>query len=155
MLTISTPADALPRFMAKVLSATPLDKIRIEKEGVPGNVIKGLSRQLGLPSQRFFAILGIPKATAEKKTALGEMIKGTGGLAAVGMVELLAQAQAMAQNSTAEEAMTFDSALWLGQWIERPLPALGGHKPADMIDSPTGLALVKRLLGSVESGSYQ
>lgn len=141
--------------MLKVLNASPLEKIRIEKEGVPGIVIKGMSKQMGLTNQRFFAILGLPKATAEKKVATGEMIKGISGLAAVGMVELLAQAQAMADNSTAEEAKTFDSAKWLGKWIELPLPALGGNKPADVIESPTGLAVVKRLLGSIESGAYQ
>ena len=39
--------------------------------------------------------------------------------------------------------------------IERPQPALGGRKPADLIDTPTGVEVVARLLGSIESGAYQ
>lgn len=32
---------------------------------------------------------------------------------------------------------------------------LGGRKPADLIDTPTGVEVVARLLGSIESGAYQ
>ena len=155
MVSLYAESSVVPVFMLKVMTATPLEKIRIEKEGVPGAVVKGMSKKMGLSTLRFFSILGVPKATAEKKTATGAMINGVGGLAAVGMVELLSKAEAMAANSTAEEAKTFDSALWLGQWIETPQPALGRHKPADLIGSPTGLSVVKRLLGSIASGAYQ
>jgi putative toxin-antitoxin system antitoxin component (TIGR02293 family) len=108
-----------------------------------------------IPSSRIFMILGVPKATAEKKAAAGEKVEGRGGQAAIGMVRLLGIAQEIVANSTAAEAKTFDAARWLGQWIERPQPALGGRKPADLLDTPTGLELVARLLGSLESGAYQ
>ncbi|HEY8707729.1 MAG TPA: antitoxin Xre/MbcA/ParS toxin-binding domain-containing protein [Burkholderiaceae bacterium] len=32
---------------------------------------------------------------------------------------------------------------------------MGGRKPADLIDTPTGVEVVARLLGSIESGAYQ
>ena len=83
------------------------------------------------------------------------MRKTVGSYATKATGELLAQVQAMVENSTAVEARSFDSAKWLGQWIERPLPALGGRKPIDMLDSSEGLDVVKRLLGSTESGAYQ
>ena len=38
--------------------------------------------------------------------------------------------------------------------IERPQPALGGNKPADLLDTPTGLQVVSRTLGALESGAY-
>ncbi|MDH5540593.1 MAG: MbcA/ParS/Xre antitoxin family protein, partial [Rhizobacter sp.] len=37
----------------------------------------------------------------------------------------------------------------------RPQPSLGGRRPAELIDTPTGIEVVSRLLGSIESGSYQ
>ena len=49
----------------------------------------------------------------------------------------------------------FDAARWLGQWIEQPQAALGGQKPADLLDTPTGLSVVARLLGALASGAYQ
>lgn len=146
---------AAQNYSQLVAKATPMQIIELERSGVQGTLIKDMSRQMEMPSSRLFTILGIPKATAEKKAAAGELVKGSGGQAAVGMMRLLCMAQEIVANSTASQAQGFDSAKWLGQWIERPQPALGGRKPADLIDTPTGVELVARLLGSLESGAYQ
>lgn len=100
-------------------------------------------------------MLGVPKATAEKKSATGDVVSGSGGQAAIALAKLLGTAQAIVENSTASGAQEFDSAAWLGKWLERPQPSLGGRKPADLIDTPTGVAVVTRLLGSIVSGAYQ
>ena len=142
-------------YVRQVARATPLQLVEIERQGVLGSFIKDLSRRMEIPSSRIFAILGVPKATAEKKAAAGERVEGRGGQAAIGMVKLLGIAQEIVANSTASEAKTFDATKWLGQWIERPQPALGGRKPADLLDTPTGVEVVARLLGSIESGAYQ
>lgn len=142
-------------YVRQVARATPLQLVEIERQGVLGSFIKDLSRRMEIPSSRIFAILGVPKATAEKKAAAGERVEGRGGQAAIGMIKLLGIAQEIVANSTASEAKTFDATKWLGQWIERPQPALGGRKPADLLDTPTGVELVARLLGSIESGAYQ
>jgi putative toxin-antitoxin system antitoxin component (TIGR02293 family) len=142
-------------YVRQVARATPLELVEIERQGVLGSFIKDLSRRMEIPSSRIFTILGVPKATAEKKAAAGERVEGRGGQAAIGMVKLLGIAQEIVANSTASGAKTFDATKWLGQWIERPQPALGGRKPADLLDTPTGVELVARLLGSIESGAYQ
>lgn len=102
-----------------------------------------------------FNILGVSKATAKKKVAAGENIDGCAGQSALRMIKLLGIAQDIVSNSTAVEATNFDSTQWLGQWIGRPQSALGGRKPADLIDTPTGVEIVARLLGPIESGAYQ
>lgn len=142
-------------YVQAIARATPMEIVEIERQGVLGSFIKDLSKRMGLPSSRVLNILGVPKATAEKKAAAGEFVSGSSGQAAVGMIKLLGIAQAIVNNSTAPEAKNFDAAKWLGQWIERPQPALGGRKPASLVDTPTGLKLVARLLGSIESGVYQ
>jgi len=142
-------------YVRQVARATPLQLVQIERQGVLGSFIKDLSKRMEIPSSRIFTILGVPKATAEKKAAAGERVEGSGGQAAIGMVKLLAIAQQIVANSTAREAKTFDATKWLGQWIERPQAALGGRKPAELLDTPTGAELVARLLGSIESGAYQ
>jgi putative toxin-antitoxin system antitoxin component (TIGR02293 family) len=148
-------AKGVDDYVRQVARATPLQLVEIERQGVLGSFIKDLSRRMEIPSSRIFAILGVPKATAEKKAAAGERVEGRGGQAAIGMVRLLGIAQEIVANSTASEAKTFDATKWLGQWIERPQAALGGRKPADLLDTPTGVEMVARLLGSVESGAYQ
>ena len=142
-------------YVSQVASATPMQIVELERAGVRGSFIKDLSRRMEIPSSRIFSILGVPKATAEKKAAAGEMVTGRGGQAAIAMVKLLGMAQEIVAGSTASEAKDFDAAKWLGQWIERPQPSLGGSKPADLLDTPTGVEVVARLLGAIESGAYQ
>ena len=148
-------AKGVDYFVGSVSAATPMELIEAEREGVAGIFVKELSKAMDIPAIRMFDILGVPKATVEKKVAAGEVIKGAGGHAALGLVRLLGIAKSIVLNSTAPEAKNFDSAKWLGRWIERPQPALGGRTPADLIDTPTGVEVVARLLGSIESGAYQ
>lgn len=148
-------ARDVDRYVAQVARATPLEIVELERQGVPGALIKDLSRRLAIPAQRMFAVLGVPKATAESKAARGERVSGSGGQAALGVVKLLAIANDIVANSTTPQAKGFDTAGWLGRWIERAQPALGGRKPADLLDTPTGYEVVARLLGSIESGAFQ
>ena len=142
-------------YVQEVFDASPMEIIEIERIGVDGGFLKDLSKRIDLPASRVFAMLGVPRATGEAKAAKGEMLTGTGGQAAVGFIKLLGIAQEMVNNSTAEAAKDFDAARWLGQWIERPQPSLGGRKPADLIDTRTGIEVVAKLLGAIESGAYQ
>jgi putative toxin-antitoxin system antitoxin component (TIGR02293 family) len=142
-------------YIKAVVSATPLERVEIERRGVSGAFIKEFSRKIGVPTVRVFKILGIPRATAEKKAAAGQLVKGSGGQAAVGMIRLLGIAEDIIANSTSEKARDFDAGKWLGVWIERSQPALGGRKPADLLDTPTGIEVVAKLLGSLESGAFQ
>lgn len=149
------PKGGFDTYLRLLSKATPLQLVQVEREGVPGAFIKDLSTQLDIPAVRMFRILGVPKATAEKKAKAGEMVKGSGGPATIAMIHLLNLAQDIVANSTASEARGFDVKKWLGQWIEKPQPSLGGRKPADLLDTPTGVQIVTRLLGSIESGAYQ
>ncbi len=142
-------------FVTRVAKATPIEMVEVERRGIDSHFLKDVSRHMAVPAVRIFDIVGIPKATAEKKVAANEPIAGVGGQAALGLARLLAIARGIVENSTAPEAKGFDAAKWLGRWIERPQPALGGRKPADLIGTPTGLAMVARVLGAIESGSYQ
>ena len=102
-----------------------MELVEAERQGVVGIFVKDMSKAMNIPAIRMFDILGVPKATAERKVAAGEVIRGSGGRAALGMARLLGIARNIVMNSTAPEAKDFDSAKWLGQWLERPQPALG------------------------------
>ena len=142
-------------FVQRIAGATPMQLVDVERHGVKGRFIKDLSRHIGVSAVRLYEILGVPKATVEKRSTEGTEITGAGGQAAVAMAKLLAKAHDIVGQSTSPAAKDFDAAKWLGQWIERPQPALGGRKPAELIATPTGVEMVSRLLGSIESGAYQ
>ena len=149
------PGKGVDDFVRQVSLATPLQLIEIERHGVAGRFLKDVSRRLEISAVSVFDMLGVPKATAEKKSSAGEVIAGSGGQAAIGMAKLIAIAQGIVANSTATEAEGFDAAKWLGKWLGRSQPSLGGRKPAELIDTPTGVEIVGRLLGAIESGAYQ
>jgi putative toxin-antitoxin system antitoxin component (TIGR02293 family) len=142
-------------FVDRVAEATPMQVYEAELRGVDGHLLKDLAKRMDIPAVRLFQIIGIPKATAERKAAAEEPITGAAGQAALGLTRLLALARGIVADSTAAEAKDFDAARWLGRWLEQPQPALGGRKPADLIAMPTGLEMVARLLGAIESGTYQ
>ena len=149
----STPIDyaskkGVDAFVDRVAEATPMQTF-------DSLLLKDLAKRMDIPAVRLFQIVGIPKATAERKTAAQEPITGAAGQAALGLTHLLGLAKGIVADSTAEAAKDFDAARWLGRWIERPQPALGGRKPADLIATPTGREMVIRLLGAIESGAYQ
>jgi putative toxin-antitoxin system antitoxin component (TIGR02293 family) len=149
------PARGVDELVVHVAHATPLQLVEMERHGVAGRVVKELARRLEMPAVRVFDMLGVPKATVEKKALTGDVVSGSGGQAALGVAKLIGMVEDIVANSTAKEARQFDAAKWLGQWLERPQPSLGGRKPAELIDTPTGVEVVARLLGAVESGAYQ
>ncbi|MEI2455121.1 antitoxin Xre/MbcA/ParS toxin-binding domain-containing protein [Lysobacter firmicutimachus] len=145
----------LKGYVSYLRTATPLQRVAVEREGVPAQVIKDLAASMELPAVRMFNILGIAKATAESKAAQQARIAGAGGQAALGLLRLMVIAQSIVDASVSAQAGEFDLARWLGRWIEQPQPALGGRRPADLLDTPSGFDVVARLLGSLESGAYQ
>lgn len=148
------PGEGVSGFVEKIRGATPMQLVDVERKGVGGRLLKDIALKMDIPTSRFFNIIGVPKATAEKKASGNQVIAGAGGQAALGMVRLLGIAKGIVDNSTADEARGFDAAKWFGRWIEQPQPALGGKKPAELLDTPTGVEVVSRLLGAMESGAY-
>lgn len=148
-------SKGVDEFVTSVHAADPMQLIETERRGVAAIFVKDLSKRMGIPAQRMFDIVGVPKATAEKKVAAGELLSGSGGRTALGIARLLGIANEIVEDSMAPEASEFDTAKWLGRWLEKPQAALGGRKPADLIETPTGLEVVAKLLGAIQSGAYQ
>lgn len=142
------------QYVASIRRATPLQLMEAERSGVKARLVKDLASELKIPVGRFYGMLDVPKATIEAKVARDEVVGGAGGQRALAMVRLLGQAHDIVSRSTAAGAATFQTAEWLGEWIETPQPALGGRKPSDLLDTPTGFEIVSRTLGALESGSY-
>lgn len=144
----------LRHYVATLTHATPLERMQFEREGIAGSLLKAMATEMQIPTMRFYDMIGVPKATAEQKIARNQPIAGASGHAALGVARLLGMVSEMLAHSTAPDAENFDAAKWLGQWLERAQPALGGKKPADFLDTPTGFEVVSRTLGAIESGAY-
>ena len=117
-------------------------------------MVKAMANSMGMSNIRMFEVIGVPKATDEMRTADNTAVTGAHGQAALGLLRLLGIAKEMAENSDAPKARDFDTARWLGEWIERPQPSLGGRKPAKIVNTPTGVETICKLLGTIQSGVY-
>ena len=71
-------AKGVAEYATRIIRATPLQIMQLEREGVLAALLKDIARSMDIPASRLFTILGIPKATAEKKIAAGERVNGQG-----------------------------------------------------------------------------
>lgn len=65
---------------------------------------------------------------------------------------LLEQMREMVRQSG--EPAGFDAAAWLSRWLSEPLPALGGARPIDLLNTAEGEAQVSTILARMQSGAY-
>lgn len=48
----------------------------------------------------------------------------------------------------------FDASRWVEEWLEQPVPALGGVAPSKYMHSASGRKTVASLLAQTQSGAY-
>ena len=131
-----------------------MDQVKLERKGLPAVVLADLALELAVPRRRMFEMMNISRATMEKKISKDHLLTGIANRRTMNLLHLLAHAREILKDSTSGEARNFDVARWLGRWIETSQPALGGKKPADLLDTETGARMVDRTLGAMRSGAY-
>lgn len=135
-----------------VYRASSADRIRMVKEGIPAGKAKRMIADLHLDQRVLLDALNLKTATVNRKALRGEALSPEDGERVVGVAKLVGQLVAMIE--TAGEPAGFDAPLWLSRWLREPLPALGGLRPIDLLDTMEGQSLVSQALAQVESGAY-
>ena len=70
----------------------------------------------------------------------------------IGLAKLVGQLEAMVEESG--NGTGFDAHAWISQWLSEPLPAFGGARPIDLIDTMEGQGMVASALAKLQSGAY-
>ena len=135
-----------------VFRAEPLARVQIIKAGLPAIFLDQLSREMNMPKERLLPALGIAQATVSRKVRESKPLSSDDSERALGMARLVGQVEAMVQESGDPE--NFKAAEWVAQWLEEPLAALGGQRPADLMDTAEGQAIVSNVLARMQSGAY-
>ncbi|AWV02711.1 hypothetical protein DM992_25400 [Burkholderia sp. JP2-270] len=69
------------------------------------------------------------------------------------IIEMLAaQVRRMVEESGSPD--DFDAQSWLREWLHSRVPALGGRRPIDHLDTPENIDLISSMLASAQSGAY-
>jgi putative toxin-antitoxin system antitoxin component (TIGR02293 family) len=137
---------------AALYRATGLERVQMIREGVPAIVLEKIVRKMDIPKERLYATLRLPRSTVDRKIRNKDTLSAEHSERVIGLERLIGQVEVMVAQSGNPEG--FDADRWVGEWLERPLPALGGAKPADFMDTMEGQELVSRLLAQSQSGAY-
>jgi putative toxin-antitoxin system antitoxin component (TIGR02293 family) len=129
-------------------------KERIEeiRRGVPAKRVGELSQVMDISKESLIGFLGLSRATLNRKVQNNQPLSPDESERVVGIQALIGQVQAMVTQSGATR--NFDAAKWVSRWLNEPLPALGGERPAAYMDTVEGQKLIGNLLAMVQSGTY-
>ena len=132
--------------------AAPMNRIRLIKHGISAEAVEQMSKDMSIPKARLAATLGLARTTVDRKVREDKPLSADEGSRLLGMASLIGQVQIMIEESGNPEG--FNAAEWVARWIDRPLPALGGQKPAELMDTSDGQALVSNIVARMQSGTY-
>ena len=130
----------------------PLERIARIKRGVPAAEAKRIFADLQVGQGEASKALKLSQATINRKAQQHKPLTPDESERVIGMAKLVGQLQAMVED--AGDAEGFDAMAWLSQWLREPVPALGGVRPFDLLDTMEGQALVSRTLAQMEGGAY-
>jgi putative toxin-antitoxin system antitoxin component (TIGR02293 family) len=144
--------NPLRTWYALVYKASPTDRITWIREGVPASQAKRLFDDLHIQQGVGFKALDLPPATVNKKAKEGGVLSRAESERVIGFAKLVGQLEAIIEESG--DPKNFDAGAWLARWLTEPLPAFGGVRPADLMDTMEGQALVSSALAKLQSGAY-
>ena len=70
----------------------------------------------------------------------------------LGLARLLGAVERIVAESGAPAG--FDAPAWAAQWLQDPVPALGGRAPAEFLSTADGRAMAASLILQMQSGAY-
>jgi putative toxin-antitoxin system antitoxin component (TIGR02293 family) len=140
------------KYFETVFRYDPLERVERVKAGVPAQTALAVANAMGISKDRLFQTLGLPRATIDRKLREGKTLSSDESSRVLGMARLVGQAQAIVEESG--DPAGFNAAEWVAQWLARPVGALGGRTPGELMDTAEGQALVSNLLNRAVSGAY-
>ena len=150
-MTIET-RGAIIKKLSAFYRATDLERVQIIRKGVPASALAQLSLNMGVPRERLYSALSLPRSSVERKIKANSVLTPEQSERVLGLERLIGQVQVMVEQSG--DPTNFDASRWVSEWLDRPLPALGGASPADFMDTMEGQVLVSGLLAKSQSGAY-
>jgi putative toxin-antitoxin system antitoxin component (TIGR02293 family) len=140
------------RSLGSLYAVAPMGRVDLVKQGVPPEALGLLAADMGITKERLYATLGVPRATMERKMRQGRRLNQDESERVVGVARLVGQVEHMVRESGDPEG--FDAPRWVAAWLERPLAALGGARPGELMDTAEGRDIVSSLVAQMQSGTY-
>jgi putative toxin-antitoxin system antitoxin component (TIGR02293 family) len=140
------------RLFRDLYRAAPLERLKLIKAGVAPAAVGDIAQAMGAPQQAVIRELGIPRSTWARKRARHAPLESNASEKVIGLAALIGQVEALVAEQGAPEG--FDAARWFREWMKQPVPALGGRKPVELLDTREGQQIVAGLLDAIRAGAY-
>ncbi|CAB3804810.1 hypothetical protein LMG28138_05578 [Pararobbsia alpina] len=140
------------RDFVRIYEAGPMERIELIKGGIAADGLIDLASSLHTTKDQLFKRLGLPRATVDRKARNKQNLSQEQSERVVGLMKLVGQVRKIVEQSG--DPTNFDAAQWAGQWLERPNNALGGIRPAELMDTVEGQEVISGLLAKMQSGAY-
>ena len=148
----ATPVLVARMSWLSIFHASPAERIAMIRGGVRATEAKRLLAHLAIGQGAGLKALNLSTATINKKAKQNQTLSPSESERVIGCAKLVGQVEAMVRESGDVEG--FDAAAWMARWLTEPLPAFGGTRPIDLMDTMEGQGLVSAALAKLESGSY-
>ncbi|GAB3538495.1 hypothetical protein GCM10027343_04360 [Noviherbaspirillum agri] len=148
----SRPAEVSVTDSRALYTSTPDVRVQIIKRGVNAAEVRDLVRKMDVSQDKIYRFLRLSPATVNRKVQAKGRLSTDDSERVVGMSQLIGQVETMVAQSGNPEG--FDAAKWVAQWLESPLPALNGQRPAEYLDTIEGQRMISNLLAMMQSGAY-
>jgi len=149
--TFHLRADVLA-YAKNLYQASSAEYVGVMRGKVPAIYLDQIADVTSVPKERLVPFLDLRPATIARKIREGEMLSTDQSERVLGLERLIGQVAVMVGDSG--DSTGFDAARWVGDWLEQPIPALGGAKPADYMDTIEGQERVSRLLVQSQAGVF-
>lgn len=140
------------RSFASLYSVAPIKRVHLVERGVPAEALGDLAHAMGIAKEKLYATLGLPRATMDRKARQQQRLSQDESERVVGLARLIGQVEQLVYESSDVES--FSAARWVATWLDRPLPALGGLRPASLMTTAEGREIVAGLVAQMQSGAY-
>jgi putative toxin-antitoxin system antitoxin component (TIGR02293 family) len=130
----------------------PIGRLSLIKKGIPAIAAKRLFSSLLIDQKVILKAVDLKTSTINKKAALDSILTPNASERILGVARLIGQVEAMDEESGNLEE--FDAMAWFSEWLQEPLPALGGARPIEFLDTIEGQTLVSQMLSRIQSGAY-
>jgi putative toxin-antitoxin system antitoxin component (TIGR02293 family) len=138
--------------LASLYPFDAIERVEMVKEGVPARLLVLISEDMAIPKDKLCMTIGVARATVNRKVREQRMLSQDDSERVLGIARLVGQVSTMVKESGRPEG--FDPAKWVATWLDRPQPALGGKRPAELMDTADGRGIISDLIARMQSGAY-
>jgi putative toxin-antitoxin system antitoxin component (TIGR02293 family) len=119
-----------------------IDMLEASRRGIPKGCVVSLAAVLDVPMTAMAALLNMSYKTLGRKKETDILDSLSSSLS----IEIA--------NTVAKGLYVFEDKDKFNRWLHKQNRALGGQKPFDLLNTPTGIKLVNQVLGRIDEGVY-